>query len=338
MNPKQSTWIFEHKPYIVAASTVGGPLEAAGHIKDDFDLLYDDMRLNEDSFEKAQQRMLEETATHAIVKANLTNQDIDCFIAGDLINQLTPTNQAAHTIGIPYLGVFSACATITESLAIGAMLCNQGHAKYVLSGASSHNSAAERQFRFPTEYGAQKPPTSQCTVTGGGCAIIGQHGSGPQITSATIGKVIDKGITDPFNMGGAMAPAAVDTIITHLQDLNIDASYYDLILTGDLGKVGREVSLEMLSNQGIKLDESRYQDCGLTIYTENQPVHAGASGPACCAVVTFGHILNKLRSGQLNKILVVATGALHSPLSINQQQSIPCIAHAIAIENEGDAS
>ena len=338
MERQNSTWVFKHKPRIISASTVGGPLEASGQIKDDFDLLYEDMRLNEDSFEKAQQRMLEESATHAIVKANLTNEDIDCFIAGDLINQLTPTNQAASTIDTPYLGLFSACATITESLAIGAMLCNQGHANYVLSGASSHNSAAERQFRFPTEYGAQKPPTSQCTVTGAGCAVIGQHGDGPQITSATIGKVIDKGITDPFNMGGAMAPAAVDTITAHLQDLNIDASYYDVILTGDLGKVGREVSLDMLCNQGVKIEETRYQDCGLTIYTEDQPVHAGASGPACCAVVTLGHFLNKLRSGELNKILVVATGALHSPLSINQQQSIPCIAHAIAIENERDAS
>lgn len=330
------TWIFENKPVIISTGTVGGPFEANGNISNDFDILHDDIWLNQASFEKAQQMMMEEACQLALKKKRINKEQVHFFISGDLINQITPTSFTAKTIGVPYFGIFSACATSTESLALAAFFINNDGAEYILSGASSHNSAAERQFRYPTEYGGQKPPTAQWTVTGAGCALLAKEGEGPVVTSATIGKVVDMGLTDPFNMGGAMAPAAVDTIIAHLKERDVDASYYDLIITGDLGHIGREVSLDLLRKNGIPISDSQYVDCGLTIYREDQPVLAGASGPACSAVVTYGHFLNLMKKGELKRILVVATGALHSPLSINQKDPIPCIAHAVSIEAGSD--
>ncbi|CDQ40299.1 stage V sporulation protein AD [Virgibacillus salexigens] len=330
------TWVFNNKPVIISTGTVGGPFEANGNIPNDFDLLHDDMWLKQDSFEKAQQTLMEEACQTAVKKSSIEKEQVQFFISGDLINQITPTSFAAKTIGIPYFGLFNACATSMESLALSAMIINAKGANYILSGTSSHNAAAEKQFRYPTEYGGQKPPTAQWTVTGAGCALVSQDGQGPKITSATIGKIIDMGITDPFNMGGAMAPAAVHTIETHFKERNIDPSYYDLIITGDLGHIGREISLDLLKKRGLSIQENQYVDCGLTIYREGQPVLAGASGPACSAVVTYGHFLNRMKKGDLHRILVVATGALHSPLSIQQNDPIPCIAHAVSIESGSD--
>jgi stage V sporulation protein AD len=330
------TWVFDNKPVILTTGTVGGPFEANGMIPNDFDLLHDDMWLEQASFEKAQQTLMEEACQIAIKKSNIEKENVQFFIGGDLINQITPTSFAANTLGAPYFGLFSACATSMEGLALSAAIINSGGANHILSGVSSHNASAERQFRYPTEYGGQKPPTAQWTVTGAGCALVGKEGEGPVITSATIGKVVDMGMTDPFNMGGAMAPAAVETIETHLKERNIDHSYYDLIITGDLAHIGREVSLDLLHKRGIDIPEEKYVDCGLTIYREGQPVLAGASGPACSAVVTYGHFLNRLKKGELDRILVVATGALHSPLSIYQKDPIPCIAHAVSIESGRD--
>lgn len=328
----KQTWIFENKPVILSTGTVGGPFEANGAIPNDFDLLYDDMWLKQDSFEKAQQIMMEESCQFALKKGGITKEDVNFFIAGDLINQITPTSFAAKTLGIPYLGLFSACATSMESLALAASLINSNGANYILSGSASHNAATEKQFRYPTEYGGQKPPTAQWTVTGAGTALVAKSGNGPRVTSATIGNVSDMGITDPFNMGSAMAPAAVNTIRTHLEERNVDPSYYDLIITGDLGKIGRDISLELLKQSGIKISDKKFVDCGMVIYRDGQPVLSGASGAACSAVVTYGHFLNLMKQGKLNRILVVATGALLSPLSIQQKNSIPSIAHAVSIE------
>jgi stage V sporulation protein AD len=330
------TWIFENKPVIISTGTVGGPFEANGKIPHAFNILHDDMWLEQASFEKAQQLMMEEACQFAIKNSPIEKEQVSFFISGDLINQITPTNFAAKTIGSPFFGLFSACATSMESLALAAFILNSNGAEYILSGTSSHNAAAEKQFRYPTEYGGQKPPTAQWTVTGAGCALVGKSGHGPRVTSATIGKIIDMGMTDPFNMGGAMAPAAVDTILTHLKERNIDVSYYDLIITGDLGHIGREVSFDLLRKNDVNITEDNYVDCGLTIYREDQPVLAGASGPACSAVVTYGHFLDLMKKGKLDKILVVATGSLHSPLSVNQKDPIPCIAHAVSIESGSD--
>lgn len=333
-----STWIFENTPVIKSTGTIGGPFEAEGNIPQDFDILHDDMWMKQASFEKAQRTMMEEACKIAVKKGNIDMKQVNYFISGDLINQITPTSFTASTLDIPYLGLFSACATTTESLALSAFLINGNGADYILSGSSSHNAATERQFRYPTEYGGQKPPTSQWTVTGAGCALVAKNGNGPVITSSTIGKIVDMGLTDPFNMGGAMAPAAVDTIITHLRDRNIDASHYDLIITGDLGHIGRETSMDLLYKRGVKIDDDKYVDCGLTIYRDDQPVLAGASGAACSAVVTYGHFLKMLENNEVNRILVVATGSLHSPISVQQKETIPCIAHAVSIESGSDIS
>ncbi|KIP21674.1 Stage V sporulation protein AD [Anoxybacillus ayderensis] len=330
------TWVFENRPVIVATATVGGPFEANGKIADDFDLLHEDLWLGEDSYEKAHKVLFEEAFFQAMKKARIEKEQVQFIICGDLINQMTPSSFAARTLSTPYLGVFGACSTSMEALALSAFIVNYSGAKYILTGAASHNTAVEKQFRYPTEYGGQKPPTAQWTVTGAGVALVGKEGDGPRITSATIGRVVDMGLTDPFNMGGAMAPAAVDTIEAHLRDMQVDASYYDLIVTGDLGKIGRTVSLDLLRKNGMELEEERYQDCGLIIYREGQPVLSGGSGAGCSATVVYGHLFNRMKRGEIRRMLVVATGALLSPLTFQQGETIPCIAHAVAIEYGGD--
>lgn len=328
----EQTWVFQSKPSIISSATVGGPFEAAGAIADDFDILHDDIWIGEDSFEKAEKKMLEQSFQTTLSKVNLTSKDVQFLISGDLMNQIISSSFTARTLGIPFLGIFGACSSSMEGLALAAQLVDSNAANYVLAGASSHNVAVEKQFRYPTEYGAQKPPTAQWTVTGAGSALVGKNGTGPKITCATIGKVVDMGISDPYNMGAAMAPAAVDTIEKHFKDLNIDPSYYDLIATGDLGRVGHQIASDLLSQHGLKIPAKIFTDCGLLIYRDNQPVMAGGSGCGCTATVTYGHLFNRMLRGDLKRILVIATGALLSPLSYQQKESIPSIAHAVAFE------
>ncbi|MGD6780727.1 stage V sporulation protein AD [Sutcliffiella horikoshii] len=328
---KQS-WVFANKPVITSSAAIGGPFEANGLLANDFDMLHKDLWLEQDSYEKAHRVLLEQACETALKKAGLSLPDVQFLLAGDLINQMTPSNFAAEAMEVPYLGVFGACSTSMEGLALASFLVNYGGAKYCLTGASSHNAAVEKQFRYPTEYGGQKPPTAQWTVTGAGVGLVSCVGVGPQVTSATIGKVINMGLSDPFNMGGAMAPAAVDTIEAHFKDTGRDPSYYDLIATGDLGEIGREVSLELLRENGLQITDEQYQDCGLMIYDKSQPVLAGGSGAGCSAVVLYGHLLNEMKKGTYKRILLVATGALLSPVSFQQKESIPCIAHAVSIE------
>jgi stage V sporulation protein AD len=330
------SWIFENKPVLISSAAIGGPFEANGLLANDFDRLHKDLWLEQDSYEKANKLLLEEACETAVQKANMEVSNVQFLLAGDLINQMTPSNFAAESLGVPYLGVFGACSTSMEGLALASFLVNYGGANYCLTGASSHNTAVEKQFRYPTEYGGQKPPTAQWTVTGAGVGLVSNVGVGPHVTSATIGKVVDMGLTDPFNMGGAMAPAAVDTISAHFKDTGRDPSYYDLIATGDLGEIGRQVSLELLKEKGVAITDKQYQDCGLMIYKKGQPVLAGGSGAGCSAVVLYGHLLNEMKKGTYKRILLVATGALLSPLSYQQKESIPCIAHAVSIEMGGN--
>lgn len=326
------SWVFQNRPVILASSAVGGPFEAKGGLAEDFDILHDDMWLGQDSFEKAEKKMLEEACETAIQKAGIKKEDIDFFLSGDLLNQIISSSFAARTLAIPYLGLFGACSSSMEGLSIAAQLVDSKAADYVLAATSSHNASAEKQFRYPTEYGAQKPPTAQWTVTGAGAALVGRDGEGPRITCATIGRVIDMGISDPFNMGAAMAPAAVDTIQAHFRDLERNPTYYDVIATGDLGKVGHEIAGDLLIKHGMDIPADIFTDCGIMIYKEGQPVMAGASGCGCSAVVTYGHFLRRMRKGELKRALIVATGALMSPMSYQQKESIPCIAHAVSIE------
>lgn len=326
------TWVFASRPVILSSSAVGGPFEAQGALAEDFDMLHQDIWLGQDSFEKAEKKLLEQACEIAIRKAGMKKEDVEFFLSGDLMNQIISSSFAARTIGLPYLGLFGACSSSVEGLALAALLVESKAAHYVLAGTSSHNGSAEKQFRYPTEYGAQKPPTAQWTVTGAGAALVSSEGEGPRVTAATIGRVVDMGLSDPFNMGGAMAPAAVDTLESHFRDLGRDPSYYDLIATGDLGRVGHEITAELLKKHGFTVPPDKFTDCGLLIYRKEQPVFSGGSGCACSATVTYGHFLKRMRQGGLRRILVAATGALLSPLSFQQKESIPCIAHAVAIE------
>jgi stage V sporulation protein AD len=326
------SWIFENRPVILAASAVGGPFEAKGALAEDFDILHEDMWLGQDSFEKAEKKMLEEACEIALQKAGIKKEDVNFFLSGDLLNQIISSSFAARTLAAPYIGLFGACSSSMEGLSIGSLLVDSKAADYVLAATSSHNAAAEKQFRYPTEYGAQKPPTAQWTVTGAGAALLAREGKGPRVTSATLGRVIDMGISDPFNMGAAMAPAAVDTIQAHFRDLERDPAYYDIIATGDLGMVGHGIAGDLLEKHGLNIPSDIFTDCGIIIYKEDQPVLAGASGCGCSATVTYGHLLRRMQDGGLNKILIIATGALMSPMSYQQKESIPCIAHAVSIE------
>lgn len=326
------SWVFKNGPVILASAAIGGPFESKGALAEDFDILHGDIWLKQDSFEKAEKKMLEEACEIAIKKAGLKKEDINIFLSGDLLNQITASSFAARTLAVPYIGLYGACSCSMESLSLGALLIESRAADYVLAATSSHNASAEKQFRYPTEYGAQKPPTAQWTVTGAGAAVLGREGSGPRVSCATIGQVIDMGISDPFNMGAAMAPAAVDTIEAHFRDTGREPAYYDVIATGDLGSIGFEIARDLLAKHGLGIPENIFTDCGTMIYKEGQPIFAGASGCGCSATVTYGHFMRRLKEGQLKRVLIVATGALMSPMSYQQKESIPCVAHAVSIE------
>lgn len=330
----RQSWEFDHRPVILGTGTVVGPFEGQGPLAGDFDHIHDELSIGEDSWEKAERALFEEAVQRAARKAGLDMNQVQFLVGGDLMNQIITATFAARTLSVPFLGVFGACSTSMLSLAIAAMLVDSGAATHAVAATSSHNASAEKQFRYPTEYGSQKPPTAQFTVTGAGAALVGKTGDGPVITAATIGKIIDMGVKDPFNMGAAMAPAAVDTITAHMNDLNRAPDDYDLIVTGDLSKVGYQLAKELFAKEGFPIDKTVYQDCGMMIYDyETQQVQAGGSGCGCSAVVTYGHLLNRMKRGELKRILVVATGSLLSTISFQQGESIPCIAHAVAIES-----
>ncbi|OLN22471.1 stage V sporulation protein AD [Domibacillus antri] len=321
------TWIFKTKPVIKSASAVGGPFEAKGPLSASFDQFFDRLYGGEASFEKAQRRLMEDASIHALKKARLQNEEVDVFLAGDLINQMTPTNFAARTLSIPFIGLFNACATSMAGFMTGAALIDGGYAQHVLTAAASHNAAVEKQFRYPTEYGGQKPPVSQWTATACGAAVLSGSGDGPYIHSATPGRVMDYGLKDPFNMGAAMAPAAADTIIRHVQE----PEQFDCIITGDLGRTGKQIAVKLLKDSGMDLSDATILDCGELLYGSEPQVFSGGSGAGCSAAVTCGHIYQKMKSGEWTRVLIAATGALLSPLSVLQKDSIPCIAHAVEL-------
>lgn len=331
------SWVFKNPPVIVGTATTVGPFEGQGPLAEDFDIIHGDLMLGQKSWEKAEKSLLEEANKLAIENAGIIKEEINFYVGGDLMNQIISSSFAARTLSVPYIGIFGACSSSMESLAVASLMIDSGSAKYALASACSHNASVEKQFRYPTEYGSQKPPTAQFTVTGAGSAVVAGEGRGPKVTSATIGRVIDMGLKDPYNMGAAMAPAAVDTIQAHLRDLQIQPGHYDLIVTGDLAKLGYTLACELFKKHKIPMEQTEYYDCGMMIYDyEKQEVQSGASGCGCSAVVTYGHLLKRVQRGDFNRILVVATGALLSTLSFQQGESIPCIAHAVAIERGED--
>lgn len=319
--------------YVDCCYTIASIYEKDGPLSDYFDMIYDkDFYYGCDTFEKAEERMLGNCIDKLINRAKVIDSDIDYIISGDLENQIAASNYAMRDFNIPFLGIFSACATFSLGLAIAANFIEGRMAKRIIVGTSSHNMVAERQFRNPTEYGAPKKKTTTFTSTGAGAILVSNKKSRIRISSATVGMVQDKGISDVNNMGAVMAIAAADTIKRHLDDLKIKPDYYDLILTGDLGIYGKEILVEYLSGMGIDISKN-YNDCGLILYDRNkQPVFAGASGPACSALVVCGYILKEMERGKYRRVLVVPTGAIFSPTRVFQKDSIPSVAHAISLE------
>ena len=319
-------------PKIVATYSIVGPKEGEGPLGNYFDEILNDDLFGTESFEKAESEMLYTAITAAINRANLTEDDIDYLFAGDLLNQLGSSSFAARKLNIPFFGLYGACSTMSESLSVASMMLDGGFADYVVAATSSHFSSAERQFRFPLEYGAQRSPLAQWTVTGAGAMVLSKEGNFPEVTHITTGVVKDYGIKDPNNMGAAMAPAAVDTISVHFKDTGRDPSYYDAIVTGDLGKVGKEIISKLLLEYGYDIREN-YFDCGDMIYDDTvQKTDSGGSGCGCSAVVSSGYFYKKMIRKEIKNMLLVSTGALMSTTSSLQGESIPGIAHAVAIE------
>ncbi|NDO19413.1 stage V sporulation protein AD [Lachnospiraceae bacterium MD329] len=329
----KQTVILPNKPVIIETASIAGVKEGEGPLKDYFDRVLSDDTLGEKSWEKSESSLQRETAYLAINKSGFMQSDIDYILAGDLLNQCVGAHYSVRDLDIPFFGLYGACSTMSEGLSIGSMLVDGGYANRVMCMTSSHFCSSERQFRNPLEYGGQRTPSAQWTVTGAGCAILAKDGDGPKITHITTGKVIDKGITDVSNMGAAMAPAAIDTLIAHFNDTGRTPDYYDMILTGDLGVIGSDILTELMLKEGFDLRQL-HSDCGKMIYDiEKQDVHAGGSGCGCFGSVFCGYIFNELRKNNIKKILVMATGALMNPTVIEQGESIPGVAHAVAIEN-----
>jgi len=319
---------------IAATAAIAGPKEAEGPLAAYFDTTIEDALYGESSWEKAESKLVRDTITMAVKKAKLRMEDIDIMAAGDLLNQSTGTTFGVRALGRPFLGLYGACSTMGESLCVGAMLIDGGFARHVVCSASSHFCAAEKQFRFPLELGTQRPLTSTWTVTGDGAAVLSAEevtGGAVCVTGMTIGKIVDMGIKDANNMGAAMAPAAADTILTHLHDTKREPTYYDEIVTGDLGYVGQELVCELLEREGISLPN--YTDCGIRIFDrEKQDTHAGGSGCACAALTFAGYYYQEMQKGTYKRILFIPTGALLSPTTTQQGETIPGIAHAVVIE------
>ena len=319
---------------IITSAAVGGEMESHGPLKACFDYLSSDSYFGQKTWEKAETDLIRRCYEICLKKAALPSGTPDCIFGGDLLNQCVSSAFAVKDSSVPYLGLYGACSTMAEGLALASLLVDGGGAGTACALTGSHFCSAERQYRFPLEYGGQRPPTAQWTVTGAGAVMVGTQGGGPAITYVTPGRIVDKGIKDAANMGAAMAPAALDTILAHFRDTGRDFDYYDAVFTGDLGALGHDIVQEKLQEEGFP-SRAGYMDCGVLIYDlKTQDVHAGGSGCGCSASVLAGHIIPAMKRGVWNRVLFCATGALMSPLSCQQGCSIPGICHAVAIENE----
>ncbi len=327
------TVVFKNKPVIIGSYSIVGPKEGKGNFGPYFNYVLKDDCYGEDSYEKAEKKMLVSAIVGAIDDAKIKPNDVNLLLAGDLLNQIISSSYAARNFNFAFLGLFGACSTMAESMIVGASLINGKLLDTVVCSTGSHFSTAERQFRFPLELGNQRPPTSQWTVTGAGACVISAKGHGPRISMATFGKVIDFGVTDVNDMGAAMAPAAMDTMLAHFRDTKTGPDDYDLIITGDLGKLGSEILIDLMEDQGIKLGLN-YNDCGQMYYSRNQNTLSGGSGCGCSATVFNSFVMEKLRKGEYKKVLFMPTGALMSTTATQQGESIPGICHALVIEND----
>lgn len=327
----KQTFALCNPPSIAGHANVVGPKEGDGPLKDSFDVISPDASFGERSWEKAEVEMQKRALSAALEKAGQTMPVLDFLFAGDLLNQCISAGYAARSAGVPFFGLYGACSTMAESLSLAAMLLDGGFGEWGAAVTSSHFCSAERQYRTPLEYGGQRTPTSQWTATAAGAVVLAKNGDGPYITHVTPGRIRDKGIKDANNMGAAMAPSAYDTLKAHFEDTGRGPDYYDLIVTGDLGKLGWEIVMEFFSQDGTPL--SNYSDCGLLLFDlKEQDVHSGGSGCGCSAAVLCAHLIPGLLAGRWKRVLFCPTGALLSPTSTQQGESIPGVCHAVALE------
>ncbi len=332
-NSLKTTLYFKNKPSIISTVTIAGKKEGEGHLGKYIDKIVDDDLYGEKTFEKAECKMLYTAIERAIENGGCKTSEIDALFAGDLLNQIISSSFSARELKVPYIGIYNACSTLSEGLALAATMVDGGYMEKVAVATSSHFATAERQYRYPLELGSVRPPQSQWTVTGAGSAIISKNKDNfPKIVSATFGTVTDYGVTDANNMGAAMSPAAMTTILTHLKNTRHSPEYYDLILTGDLGALGSRILKKLVRENGLNIDKN-HVDCGELIYNIDEKEYQGGSGAGCSAVVFNSYIYKKMLKKELKRVLFVATGALLSTVSTQQGESIPSIAHAVEIEN-----
>ena len=333
MNEKRvgrRTVALAHPPAVAACANIGGRQEGRGPLSGYFDELSDDSFFGEKTWEKAESAMQKRVVQRALEKAGLRPGDLDYIFAGDLLNQCIGSAFGLRELGIPFYGLYGACSTMGEGLSLAALMIDGGYARRTAAVTSSHFCTAERQYRMPVPYGSQRPPTAQWTATAAGCTVLAAEGDGPYITHVTCGKIVDMGIRDANNMGAAMAPAACDTIAAHLQDTGRSPDFYDLIVTGDLGRLGSQLLLELLERRGVVLEN--HTDCGCLLFDQKrQDVHCGGSGCGSSAAVFTGYLLTGLTEGRWKNLLFCPTGALHSPVATAQGESIPGICHAVAL-------
>jgi len=326
------TIYLKNKPRIIGAYSIVGPKEGRGPFGKYFDYVMDHDKFGEKTFEKAERKMIEHAISHSIKKAGLKKEDIDLMLSGDLLNQIISSSYAARSFNFPYLGLFGACSTMAETMAVGSLLVDGCYLNNVVCSTSSHFSTAERQFRFPLELGNQRVPTSQWTATACGSCVISKSGNGPCVTAITFGRVIDFGVNDVNNMGAAMAPSAMDTLISHFEDTKRKPTDYDLIATGDLGKLGSEILIDLLEDKGLKLGPN-YTDFGHVYFSRGEDTMCGASGCGVSASVFNSFVMRKLLNKEYKRVLFVPTGALMSTTASQQGESIPGVSHAIVVES-----
>lgn len=319
---------FDRPPALLGRAAVGGKREAQGPLGADFDKTFGDTSLGMDTWEQAEAQLQKEAVALALARAGLVPEDLDLIFAGDLLNQCISSTFGVMGYQVPFLGQYGACSTMAQALLLAALAVESGAARQAAAVTSSHFCSAERQFRLPLEYGGQRSPTAQWTATAAGCAVVGLSGR-VKVRGGLVGKIVDLGVKDPANMGAAMAPAAADSIARYLRDTGTAPGDYDGIFTGDLGAVGTALLYQLLAEEGVHLQRV-HDDCGLLLYDrQRQDVHAGGSGCGCSAAVLCGHLLKRMEQGELGDILFCATGALMSPTSQQQGQSIPGVCHVV---------
>ena len=325
------SFVLEDPPVITAWASVAGKKESEGPLSHTFNLTKQDSYFGEKTWEQAEKKMQQLALEELSKKSGVCKRDFGLVFSGDLLNQCIGSSFTLRNTGIPHIGLYGACSTMSESLLLASMAVGSGFFDNVVAMTSSHFASSERQYRFPLGYGGQRPPTAQWTVTGSGAALVAHQGIGPRITACTVGTVTDLGIKDANNMGPAMAPAALATIKTHFDDLKTSPEDFDLVVTGDLGQLGKEALLTLAQKEGLSLGGKLF-DCGTEIFDLlKQDVHCGGSGCGCSAIVLCGHLLDQLNSGKLKRILFCGTGALLSPVSTQQGLPIPGVCHAVSI-------